>query len=96
MDILKIQNLPQAAAGINGKVQQKEPAGFGKVIKGAIEKVDRLEKNADQSVVDLLQGKASIHETMIALQKADMSMQLLLNIRNKVIESYQNIMHMQF
>ena len=60
------------------------------------EKVDQLEKNADQSVVDLLQGKASIHETMIDLQKADMSMQLLLNIRNKVIESYQNIMHMQF
>ncbi len=96
MDVLKIQNLPQVAAGVNGKVQQKEPAEFGKVIKGAIEKVDRLEKDADQSVVDLLQGKASIHETMIALQKADMSMQLLLNIRNKVIESYQNIMHMQF
>jgi flagellar hook-basal body complex protein FliE len=96
MDVLKIQNLPQAAAGINGKVQQNDNAEFGKIIKGAIEKVDRLEKNADQSVVDLLQGKASIHETMIALQKADMSMQLLLNIRNKVIESYQNIMHMQF
>ena len=96
MDVLKIQNLPQVAAGVNGKVQQKDTAGFGEVIKGAIEKVDRLEKDADQSVVDLLQGKASIHETMIALQKADMSMQLLLNIRNKVIESYQNIMHMQF
>ncbi len=96
MDVLKIQNLPQVAAGVNGKVQQKDTAEFGEVIKGAIEKVDRLEKNADQSVVDLLQGKASIHETMIALQKADMSMQLLLNIRNKVIESYQNIMHMQF
>ena len=96
MDVLKIQNLPQVAAGINGKVQQNDNAEFGKIIKGAIEKVDRLEKNADQSVVDLLQGKASIHETMIALQKADMSMQLLLNIRNKVIESYQNIMHMQF
>ena len=96
MDSLKIQNLPQVALGVNGKIQQKDTAEFGKVIKGAIEKVDRLEKDADQSVVDLLQGKASIHETMIALQKADMSMQLLLNIRNKVIESYQNIMHMQF
>jgi flagellar hook-basal body complex protein FliE len=96
MDILKIQNLPQVSAGVNGKVRQKDTADFGKVIKGAIEKVDRLEKNADQSVIDLLQGKASIHETMIALQKADMSMQLLLNIRNKAIESYRDIMHMQF
>jgi flagellar hook-basal body complex protein FliE len=96
MDSLKIQNLPQVAVGVNGKFQQKDTAEFGKVIKGAIEKVDRLEKEADQSVIDLLQGKASIQKTMIALQKADISMQLLLNIRNKVIESYKEIFHMQF
>ena len=48
------------------------------------------------SIVDLLQGKADIHETMIALQKADISMRLLLTIRNKVIEAYREIMHMQF
>ena len=96
MDVMKIQNVTQVASGVTGKVQQKETAEFGEVIKGAIQKVDQLEKEADQSVLDLLQGKASIHETMIALQKADMSMQLLLNIRNKVIESYRDIMHMQF
>lgn len=96
MDLMKIQNVTQVASGVTGKVQQKETAEFGEVIKGAIQKVDQLEKEADQSVLDLLQGKASIHETMIALQKADMSMQLLLNIRNKVIESYRDIMHMQF
>ena len=96
MEILKMDKLPQIAAEAAGKVQQKNTADFGKVMKGAIEKVDRLEKEADRSVIDLLQGKASIHETMIALQKADMSMQLLLNIRNKVIESYREIMHMQF
>lgn len=96
MNGLKIGNLPQVAAEIPGKVQKKDSPDFGTVIKGAMEKVDRLEKKADRSVIDLLQGKASIHETMIALQKADMSMQLLLNIRNKVIESYREIMHMQF
>ncbi len=96
MNNLKIQNLPQVAIGVNGKVQQNNTVEFGEVIKGAIEKVDRLEKEADRSVIDLLQGKASIHETMIALQKADISMQLLLNIRNKALESYRDIMHMQF
>lgn len=96
MNDLKIQNVPQVAVGVNGKVQQKNTVEFGEVIKGAIEKVGRLEKEADRSVIDLLQGKASIHETMIALQKADISMQLLLNVRNKVLESYRDIMHMQF
>ena len=96
MDGMKIQNVTQVAPGGNGKVQQKAKAEFDEVIKGAIKKVDQLEKEADRSVLDLLQGKASIQETMIALQKADLSMQLLLNIRNKVIESYREIMHMQF
>jgi flagellar hook-basal body complex protein FliE len=96
MEILKMEKLPQVAVVAAGKAQQKNTTEFGKVIKGAIEKVDRLEKEADRSVIDLLQGKASIHETMIALQKADMSMELLLNLRNKVIESYKEIMHMQF
>jgi flagellar hook-basal body complex protein FliE len=96
MDSLKIGNLPQLPVEASRKVQQKDQAEFGKVIKGAIEKVDRLEKEADRTVIDLLQGKASIPETMIALQKADLSMQLLLNIRNKVIESYREIMRMQF
>lgn len=96
MDSMKIQNVTQVAPGANGKIQQKAKAEFDEVIKGAIKKVDQLEKEADRSVLDLLQGKASIQETMIALQKADLSMQLLLNIRNKVIESYREIMHMQF
>ena len=96
MEILKMEKLPQIDAAATGKVSPKNTTEFGKVMKGAIEKVDRLEKEADRSIIDLLQGKVSIHETMIALQKADMSMQLLLNIRNKVIESYQKIMQMQF
>jgi len=96
MGDLRIEELQQAPIRDSEKVEQKGPAEFGKLIKGAINKVNGLEREADRSIVDLLQGKADIHETMIALQKADMSMQLLLNIRNKVIESYQNIMHMQF
>ena len=96
MEILKMEKLPQIDAAATGKVLPKYTTEFGKVIKGAIEKVDRLGKEADRSIIDHLQGKVSIHETMIALQKADMSMQLLLNIRNKVIESYREIMHMQF
>ena len=52
--------------------------------------------NPDQSIGDLLQGKADIHETMIALQKSDISMRTFLAVRNKVIEAYREIMRMQF
>ncbi|UCH00867.1 MAG: flagellar hook-basal body complex protein FliE [Deltaproteobacteria bacterium] len=96
MDDLSIEGLQQAPIGNSEKVKQKAPVEFGKVIKGAINRVNRLEREANRSVVDLLQGKADIHETMIALQKADISMRLLLTIRNKVIEAYREIMRMPF
>ena len=96
MGDLRIEGLQQVPIRDSENVKQKGPAEFGKLIKGAINKVNGLEREADRSIVDLLQGKADIHETMIALQKADISMRLLLTIRNKVIEAYREIMRMGF
>jgi len=96
MGDLRIEDLHQAPIIESEKTAQKGSAGFGQVIKGEINRVNRLESDADRSIVDLLQGKAGIHETMIALQKADISMRLLLTIRNKVIDAYKEIMRMQF
>ena len=93
---IKIENLQQAPFKNNEKVKQNEAGEFANLIKGAIKRVDSLEKDADRSIVDLLQGKADIHETMIALQKADVSMRLFLSIRNKVVEAYREIMRMPF
>ena len=71
-------------------------AGFGEVINQAVDKVGKLENEADTSIVNMLQGKADIHETMVALQKSDLSMRLFLAVRNKAIEAYREVMRMQF
>ena len=96
MSDLRIGNLRQAPIQLNENQKQEITSEFGKVIKGAIDRVDGMDKEADKSIMDLLKGKADIHETMIALQKADISMRLLLAIRNKAIEAYKEITHMQF
>jgi len=96
MGDLRIDNIQHAVVNTNKTANQKETAEFGKVIKGAINRVNGLEKEADKSIIDLLQGKADIHETMIALQKADVSMRLFLAVRNKVIDAYREIMRMPF
>ena len=96
MDVTGIENLSQAALKTGGTVTQKNPGTFGEVIEKAIDKVNTLEHEANRSIVDLLHGKADIHETMIALQKSDISMRLLLTVRGKVIEAYREIMRMQF
>jgi flagellar hook-basal body complex protein FliE len=96
MGDLKIQDLQHVPVSNNGNVKQKGSAEFAKVMKGAINNVDKMEREANRSIVGLLQGKADIHETMVAIQKADISMRLLLTIRNKVIDAYREIMRMQF
>jgi flagellar hook-basal body complex protein FliE len=96
MGDLKIENLQHVPVSNNGNVKQKGSAEFAEVMKGAINNVDKMEREANRSIVGLLQGKADIHETMVAIQKADISMRLLLTIRNKVIDAYREIMRMQF
>ena len=93
---LRIENLQQTPVKNIENIRRKNTAEFGGVLKGAIAKVNSLENEADRSIVELLKGNADIHETMIGLQKLDISMRLLLTIRNKAVEAYREIMHMQF
>ena len=96
MNDLKIGNLQPVALKNHAKVTSGSQTEFAKVIKGAVDRVNRLERGANQSIVDLLKGKADIHDTMINLKKVDISMRLLLKIRNKAVEAYREIMRMQF
>ena len=96
MGELKIENIVQVPAKHGEGAKVRNTVGFAEVIKDAIAKVGRLEREADESIIDLLQGKDDIGQTMVALQKADISMRLVLAIRNKVIEAYRELMHMQF
>ena len=96
MSDLKIENLQPIPAQINQNSKPQSITEFNKVISGAIDRVNSLDQAADRSIMDLLKGKADIHETMIALQKSDISMKTFLAVRNKVIEAYREIMRMQF
>ncbi len=96
MNDIRIRDFQQATVQKIDHVNQKSAEGFGKIIKGAINKVDGMEKESNRSVMELLNGKKDIHETMINLQKTDISMRLLLTIRNKAVEAYREIMHMGF
>jgi flagellar hook-basal body complex protein FliE len=76
--------------------EPRKGSGFGDVIQTAIQRVDQAEKSANQTVLKLLEGKATVVDTMMALQKSDISMRLTLAVRNKVIDAYREIMRMQF
>ncbi|HDM76228.1 MAG TPA: flagellar hook-basal body complex protein FliE [Deltaproteobacteria bacterium] len=70
---------------------------FGERLRKALEEIDTLQENADKLSKELAIGhNAPLHETMIALEKADISLRLFIQVRNKVVEAYREVMHMQF
>jgi flagellar hook-basal body complex protein FliE len=69
---------------------------FSDVLKESIQKVGEVEKEADQEVEKLAKMETNdIHNTMIALEKADITFQTMMQVRNKIINAYEEIMRMQ-
>ena len=79
-----------------GAVQQAPASGFAEAFKNAVEQVNEAQKGADQAIQKVATGEShNLHETMIALEKADISLRTMVQVRNKVIDAYQEIMRMQ-
>ncbi len=69
---------------------------FVNTLKEAINSVDQLQKDSDIKMQQLATGQNNnIHETMVAAEKADIALRLMVQVRNKMIEAYQEIMRMQ-
>ena len=69
---------------------------FSTTLKGAINSVDQLQKDADVMVQKLATGETkNIPEVLISVEKADIALRLMMQVRNKVIDAYQEIMKMQ-
>ncbi len=98
MNDITIQNSVQPSVGtaISGKPERSSnPGSFGKMLTDSIDQVNRLQVAADSSINDLATGKQTdIHRTMVAMEKASISFELLMEIRNKVISAYDRIMRM--
>jgi flagellar hook-basal body complex protein FliE len=72
-----------------------EDVTFGEALKQAVQYVDNLQNKADDMSLKLALGEIKDpHEVMLAVEKATMSLQLTVEIRNRVIDAYQNIMRM--
>jgi flagellar hook-basal body complex protein FliE len=70
---------------------------FGSVLKNAISSVDQVNASAGAQVNNLLQGGGGdMTSVMIAVEKADVSFQLMMQVRNKIVSAYQDIEKMQF
>jgi flagellar hook-basal body complex protein FliE len=71
--------------------------GFGATLTDAISQVEQVHTDAQQQVQQLLQGnRQDVHNVMIAVEKADIAFQLMMQVRNKIVSAYQEISKLQF
>ena len=86
-----LPNLPAAWSGT--------PAGksFVESLRSAIDEVDLQQGDAQNQVMNLLEGRGEdVHTAMIAVERAELSFQLMMELRNKVVAAYQEVARMQF
>src|SRR5215471_260292 len=74
----------------------KSAGGFGSILADAMQKVGALNNDATKSVESFLSGEGDdLHKTIMTTQRADLAMELFLQVRNKVVSAYQEVMRMQ-
>jgi flagellar hook-basal body complex protein FliE len=80
---------PAAAGASSG-------GAFQDVLNGAIQRVESLQTDASTSVQNFLSGEGGeLHTAILAQQRADLGFDMFLQVRNKVVGAYQEIMKMQ-
>ena len=71
-------------------------ASFGDLLKQAIQEVDAAQHTAEQEVRNLMTGESTdMHTAILAVQKADVSFQMMMAVRGKLIDAYRTVMQMQ-
>lgn len=80
----------ESAVGKGGKTS------FGDILKDTVGEINKLQMDADRAIAKVeLGNSASIHEAMIALEKASISFRAMMEVRNRIIEAYHEVMRMQ-
>jgi flagellar hook-basal body complex protein FliE len=90
-----IRNLYELQAG--GLTEtESSTTSFMSFLKDSIAKVNDTQLQADRSAESFLKGESiDVHKVMISLQKAEMTLNLAMQLRNKVLSAYEEVMRMQ-
>ena len=81
---------------ISGGSVSETQKSFADTLNEAIQNVNELQKTSDKAMQNLATGRTdNVAEVMISAEKADIALKLMVQVRNKIIDAYQEIMKMQ-
>ena len=99
-DSMKVQldgaTLQPQTADASQSADAAKDMTFKDLLKGLVDKVDSLQKDADASIKGLVTGETTdIHNVAIKMEEASVAFDLMMEVRNKLLEAYQEISKMQ-
>ena len=69
---------------------------FGEMLMNSVERVNQYQHDANSAIKELVAGRTkNVHETMLAVERAEISLKLMMQVRNKIVDAYREIMRMQ-
>jgi len=95
---MKIDQIPaiESFAQKTTSKPENDNTSFGNILSDAIKNTNQTESDDVAQTVGLLSGDVNdLHTTMIAMEKADISLQFTMQIRNKILDAYKEVMSMQ-
>jgi flagellar hook-basal body complex protein FliE len=96
MNISGISSVGQIPTELSAPAANDGGNSFNDILSGAIGEVEGSRSNAAKSVEQFLSGDGEdLHSTILATQRAELEFQMFMQVRNKVISAYQEIMKMQ-
>lgn len=94
-----IEGITSALTPIASATPQTAGSGdgtFGSLVRTAVESLEKDQQQAEQEIARAVAGESpDLHRTIVALQTSELSFQLALQVRNKLINAYEEIMRMQ-
>lgn len=76
------------------KAEPGSEADFSNTLASLMGSVETSSGDANRAVSSMLQGTGDVHDAMIALQRAEMTLELTVQVRNKLVQAYQDLMRM--
>ncbi|HVP29125.1 MAG TPA: flagellar hook-basal body complex protein FliE [Myxococcota bacterium] len=83
------------APSLDGAQPASPAEGFGQLVGGALDEASRSQNAAEAQVRALAEGRGDVVATMLSLSRAELSLDLVTQVRNRALESYQEIMRLQ-
>jgi flagellar hook-basal body complex protein FliE len=92
--IQPVSSLPASSPGDGGAA--KSGGGFGDLLRSVLDDANRAQVESDRALESLSRGEGTdVHDVMLALTRADLSFRLLVEVRDRLVEAYQEVQRMQ-